>query len=486
MTEKWRIEITRHRGFAPKWYKNTYPEYGNRAQSGGMKNISLMDPSVLSPGPGVTTLTAGDETGAVTTLLKGILGQAVASNVSYGVGGAKLYKFSATAVTNAGDWPHTIDKATVTGETGEDVCHYQGKLLYSYNHSGSAGDIGMFDLASTFNDVYWTTTLAGTALADVVHQMIHGGDDVVYITNGQHIANLNGTTDNAQALDFWQNSIVASLTWNYNRVVAAVNRPAITGANVNQSAVYKWNGYSSSWEGDPIEVNGRIGALFTKNGITYIWWETFSEDGGIILVFGVVAGTRVEPIATFSGSLPLYYQVGEIGNYIVWMSGEKMFCYGPVDGEIPVDLFYLMTPVNTNTIGGIAAPFGEMMIASYNGATAYDLQKENNYAVDSNYQTIQFPTSGEHAKSIVDTIIMNFDKLATGARVNLTITDNQGTSLWTDTLSFAVDGAITKKVFHPRVTGENFNLKYDHSNGSASNPIKIRSTIIKGRNILST
>ena len=484
--EKWRIEIPRHRGFAPKWFENTYPEYGNKAQAGNMKNVSLMDPSVLSPGPGVATLTDGDEAGAVTTLLKGILRQAVATNVSYGIGGAKLYKFSATAVTNAGDWPHTIDKAAVTGELGEDVCHYQGKLLYSYNHSGSAGDIGMFDLTSTFDDDYWTATLAGTALSDAVHQMIHGGDDVVYITNGQYIANLNGTTENHQALDFWQNAVAASLTWNYNRVVAAVNRPAITGANVNQSAVYKWNGYSSSWEGDPIEVNGRIGALFTKNGLTYIWWETFMEDGSTVLVFGIVAGSTVEPIATFSGSLPLYYQVGEIGNYVVWMSAEKMFCYGPLDGELPVDLTYLMTPTNTNTIGGIAAPFGEIMIASFNGTAAYDLQKESGYAVDSYYQTMQFPTSGRHAKSIVDTIIMNVDVLATGGRVDLTLTDNKGTSLWTDSLSFATDGAVTKKIFHPRATGENFNLKYDHTNGSATNPIKIRSTIIEGRNIPST
>src|SRR3990167_2699062 len=235
MSSNWEIKINRHRGFSDKYYENSYSSFGDKGQANDMRNISLFDPNLIVPGPGMTALTGGTQAGAVTTLIKGILRKARTTNEAYGVGGAKLYKFSATAVTNAGDWPHTIDKTAVTGEDGEDVLHYKGGLLYSYNHSGSAGDIGRDDLSSTFDDDYWTATLAGSALASNPHQMILGGDDIAYIANGQYIASLDGTTDNAQALDFPQNSVVNTLTWNYNRVIIGVNNPNISGANINSS-----------------------------------------------------------------------------------------------------------------------------------------------------------------------------------------------------------------------------------------------------------
>lgn len=475
------IEILRHRGFCPKYYENSYPSYGSKEQAGDMKNMSLLDPSVLCPGKRITDLTNGNQAGAITTLIKGILRMAVASGISYGVGGAKLYKFSATSVTNAGDWPHTIDKGAVTGEDGEDVSHYQGKLFYSYNHSGSAGDIGMYDLGSTFDDDYWTAAISGGALQSGPHQLINGGDDVMYIANGLYIGYLDGATPNAQGLDFWQNSVVASLTWNYNRVLAAVNRPNISGVNVNQSAIYKWDGFSDTWDGDPVEVNGRIGALFTKNGITYVWYEAFL-DGAVRLIFGILSGGSIQPIRTFSGTLPAYYQVGEMGDYIVWLSGEKMLAYGPVASEVPVDLFYYTSAKYSTAVGGLALPFGEIMIASTDN-TNYSLGKEDTYATDANYKTMLFQASGKDQKSIVDNLIVNVDQLATGAQMDLTLKDNKGTSLWTGSISYAGDGAVTKKVFHPRAKGENIRLEYDHSNGSATNPVKVRQAFIKGRNI---
>ena len=67
---------------------------------------------------------------------------------------------------------------------------------------------------------------------------------------------------------------------------------------------------------------------------------------------------------------------------------------------------YLMTSKYTTNVGGIAAPFGEMMIASDNG-TNYSLGKESGYATASNYYTLLFSTSGVDAKSIADTIAIN-------------------------------------------------------------------------------
>ena len=138
-------------GFSPAWYKETYPSYGNKNHAGAMVNIDMTNPGYIQQGPGLANLTNGTQAGVVTTLIKGILDKAVASDTTYAIGGALLHKISSTTVASGGSpsWPRTIDKAAVTGEDGEDVTEYKGNLYYSYNHSGSAGDIGKYDLAST-------------------------------------------------------------------------------------------------------------------------------------------------------------------------------------------------------------------------------------------------------------------------------------------------------------------------------------------------
>lgn len=485
--KEWTIEIDRHRGFAPRYFEGSYPSYGNKSgqsQAGAMQNMSLLDPSVLKPGPGTAELTNGDQGGVVTTLIKGIIRHAISSDVAYGIGGAKLYKFSASTVNSGGSpsWPRTIDKSVVTAESGEDVAYYQGSLYYSYGHSGSAGDMGKYDLSTTFDDDYYSASATGGAdLQDGPHQLLVGGDDILYIANGRFIASLDGSTASPQALDFWQNSIVNSITWNYNRVIAAVNRPNITGANQNQSAIYRWNGYSSSWEGDPVEISGRIGALYTKNGITYVWHENF-EGGTARLVFGYINGGSVVPLRTFSGSLPLYYQVGEYFDYIAWLSSGRLYLYGPVSGEMPVDMFQFMSPQYTANAGGIASPFGTMLISSNDGSN-YSLEKESGYAVSATYKTLLHETSLDGLHSYVGKIEFQFDQLASGARVDVSLVDNKGTTIWSETISHTAHGTATKAVFYPAAQGENMRLQYDHASGSASNPVNIRKVKINGKNI---
>lgn len=57
-----------------------------------------------------------------------------------------------------------------------------------------------------------TTPTGFAALQSGPHQMIVGGDDVMYITNGIYIAYLDGTTFEPQGLDFFTDSQVVSIT----------------------------------------------------------------------------------------------------------------------------------------------------------------------------------------------------------------------------------------------------------------------------------
>lgn len=467
-------------GFAPKWYENSYPSYGNKNHAGNMRNIDLTDPSVMTQGRGVADLTNGTQAGAITTLVKGMT-NAVTSNIAYGVGGAKLQQFSATAVTNEGSFPHTIDKAAVTGEDGEDVLHYKGALYYSYNHSGSTGDVGKFDLSSTFDDDFMSTTTGGAALQDAPHQMIMGGDDVMYIANGIYISKYNGTTFTEDALDFWDDSEVSSITWNHNRVIAAVNRPNLSGTNANQSAVYTWTGYDDSWEGDPIEVNGRIGALFTKNGITYIWYESF-KGSSVRNTFGYLSGGRVIPLTTFAGSLPLYYQVGERDDYIVWLSDNRVYSYGSLSGEA-VTFSQYMSSVRA-TGGGLATPFGEIIVAS-TASTNYNLSKESGYATDAYWYTMMFNVSTGQQLWQIDSIVIWTEEMSANAKLDTTLRYNAGVSNQAlDQIAYAASKPtrhIIGKSNLPRV--EDFRLELAYANGNSTNPVKIKQIEISGHPI---
>ena len=128
-------------GFAPGYFLDTYPVVGNKNMAGKMQNIDISSPVGMTQGPGLAALTNGTQAGAVTTLIKHILNTPSADSVTWGIGGSKLYKITPTTVTNDVTYPHTINKAVVTGEDGESTAKLGDYLYYFYNHSGGAGDI---------------------------------------------------------------------------------------------------------------------------------------------------------------------------------------------------------------------------------------------------------------------------------------------------------------------------------------------------------
>ena len=114
------IDLISLGGYAPVYWKSDYPRYGNKNHAGRMENVDMKSPDSITQAPALAILTAGDEDGAITTLVKRIMQTAESLNVTYAVGGNKIQKLSSTAVTNTGSFPATIDKGGVTGEDAED------------------------------------------------------------------------------------------------------------------------------------------------------------------------------------------------------------------------------------------------------------------------------------------------------------------------------------------------------------------------------
>ena len=278
-------------GFAPAYWENSLGSFGNKNQARAMTNIDMVDPTGFKQGPGLSTLTAGTETGAVTTLIKHILSIPPSSGTSYAIGGNLLHEISSSAVTNAGNFPHTIDKAVVTAEDGESISVINGVLYYFYNHSGSAGDIGSFNLTATFDDDWGSTTPTGAAaLEDAPHPSVVGNDNVMYFGNGRYCGYYDpdtgaGGTLSADEFDTPEGGEVVDVRYLNSRVWIAVNSPNISGNNNSTAIIYAWGGVGfSSWDDFPNpRFQGKIGALYPFGSRMFVWYQEIGSQVDINL-----------------------------------------------------------------------------------------------------------------------------------------------------------------------------------------------------------
>jgi len=361
--EVWSIVLDKFNGFCPAYFDNAYHYFGNKSQASDMTEVNLIDPNVLTQGPKMTALTGGTQAGELgSVLITSILKHAVSANVSFATGADKVFKITNTAVSN-GSFPLTLNAGTANVST--DILYYNSKVYVFWNDTGVDGDIAQITLPSTIDPNWGSTTPATGAaqLEDAPHYGIVGGDNAMCVTNAQYIAKYKASTDTliVHALDFWADSQAVSITWNGNRYKIAVNRPNVSGSNFNLSGIYSWNGISSSWEGDPIEVNGEIGALYTKNGTTYVWWKDGISTGGYN--FGYIEGLRLEKIRRYKGSLPNQAQVSEYEGFIGWISSNKLVLWGARDTYDNVRMFEYAAGTHA-TVGTWGAPFGTVIISS--------------------------------------------------------------------------------------------------------------------------
>lgn len=470
-----------HGGLAPRFYENSFPTFGNKNNAGKMLNCDLTNANYIQQGAGLATLTDGTQATAVTTLIKGMTDYAVTDGVAYGVGGAKLYKFSNTAVTNAGAFPHTIDKGTVTGEDGEDVALYQNNLYYTYNHSGTAGDVGKYDLSSTFDDDWGSTTPTNFAAlqGSVPHQIsISTNEAVMYISNGKYVASYDGTTNtfNDQALDFGTGMVIQSIKWVNNRLWIAINKTSLTGSNKNRASLFVWDGTTAQPETE-IVLSGTVGGLYVKNSVLYLFYQDVTNTGGYKLAY--VNGTQIVDLANYTGDLPEYYQITEYKDFIIWNSNGDLYAWGSGDKELPVR-FFQIADAGFSTAGGIACPFGTPIVAS-NETTSYKLAKWSGYDTNSYWKSLMFDITGTGKTSAVESIRVNFEQLESGAYVTLNLVNNRGVTIHTEVISYARLGAVTTH-FIP-LNGkiqENFRVEFNYTGGSTSATVKIKSVRIKG------
>src|SRR3990167_6759101 len=170
-----------HAGYSPLAFNNNLTEFGSSGHASVMQNIDVINGEYLTQGPALTNLTNGTQVGVVTEQIQFIMDKAVANDVSYAIGTTKLFKLSSTAVTNDGTFPHTITSCA----EGESIQVLKGSLYYFYN-TASAGDIGKYDLSSTFDDDWGSTVPSGfEALQNAPHPS-DKKEDIMVFGNGRY------------------------------------------------------------------------------------------------------------------------------------------------------------------------------------------------------------------------------------------------------------------------------------------------------------
>ena len=249
--------------YSHAYWKCGYPHLGNKNQASSMKNIDATYSGYITQGPKLSALANQN---VVLTLVKKIMQIVVSDDMVFGAGGNKIYKLSSSQVYSGSGFPHTIDATDKTGEDAQDVIEYKGKIYTTFNFTGGGG-VSQLTLANSFNDDFDLT------LENAVHQACVGGTDgILAITNKDKIATYNGTIFTPDTFDInSDDSELVSIVWNLNYFWLAANEPNITGSNRCKGKIYVWDGNSEKWS-NSIPVKGKIGTLFEKNNVVYVFY----------------------------------------------------------------------------------------------------------------------------------------------------------------------------------------------------------------------
>lgn len=472
-------------GLCKQYWKSDYATYGNKNQANAMRNMDLRNPNNITPGPSRQRLTNGDESSVIGTLALRIMSRAFAANETYGMAGRNIIKLTPTTVTV----DHAITDFTTV--KGKDITEYGDELYYVFDHSTHA-TLGKRDSALTYDDDFMERSTGSTTgtfqlTLNVPHKLLVGGDDILYIADGNKVSSYDRSSDIgvATAIDLPTDAVITDIEWNNKKLIITVDWPNLTGSNRTIQKIFIWNTVDSSWDDDVPQVR-RSGALYTKEGITFVFYEDITSDGGGRL--GYFDGATIKELCQFNGGLPKFYQVDEKDGFICWVSTvgseDLIFCWGSGDPGLSARVFQLMKGKYT-TLGAMGLPFGSLIVASENGAGRYDISKEAGYDSDSYFYGMSYPVSLDEKNAVIRKLTIDFNQLQVGAQTVVKLRNSAGTQLFRGTLSYGRLGRKTKKIYLMSKRAEDCRLEIDNTNGFSSTTtiVLVKKVIISGYSV---
>jgi hypothetical protein len=301
--------------------------------------------------------------------------------------------------------------------------------------------------------------------------------------NGRYVGTYIGNTDTltVDKLDFGTGSEVADVLFGNNQWYLAVNSGTVSR---RKGQIYLWDaGALETVLADETGVGVQeIGFITLINGVVWLAYKDETESGFAI---GYISGRQIVQMARYTGTLPTFKQKTLYRGMIMFLSSGLVWTAGAIVPELPFQLSQIASG-KYNTLGAMGSPFGIPLIGSTNNDGSFSLAKLVNYTVDSSWDSIVFTISKGKYKGFIDEIIVLTNKLEAGASASLTIKIDQasGTS---DAKVISTTGK-SRHYFSNFGIGqiEDFKISLDFSNGSVTNPVKIRSIIINGHFVENT
>jgi len=470
-----------HHGQSPALHLDSLTEVGGGGHYSVATNVDVLVPNLLSQGPGLADLTNGTQAGVVSELINFVMDRPAASDSTYGIGPTKLFQISSSAVSSGGtpSWPRTITGAA----DGESCIEFGGKLYYFYNKS-SGGDIGTYDLSTTFDDDWGSTVPTGAAALQKAPHPVAKKEDIMIFGNGRYAGIfINSTTTiDMTKLDFGANTEIADVAFHANQWWIGVNEGITTGTNRTHASLYLYDGAAlSSILFDEVGVGvQQIGFILPLNGVMYVCWKDLSGAN----VIGYVSGRSVKPLGYFSGNLPTYEKKTLYKNFIIFESSGLIYAAGSATPDFPFALSQLADG-GYATCGALAAPFGTPLIASTDGGSNHRLAKFSAIDTACTWKSVIIPLLSGRAYGFIDDITVITNNLGASASCSMTIEADQA-----QTTSSAMTITTTSKRRHAFTSKdtslgkiEDFRVALDWSGGDTTNPVKIRKVMVRGHYI---
>ena len=300
---------------------------------------------------------------------------------------------------------------------------------------------------------WWTNTLGKAALtAGVPHKIIEF-QGKLYIIDGNKLHETNGVTGTFAKLTLPTGFILTDITVFNNKIVLVATMSS-TGSTWNTATkMYIWDGYSSSWN-DEINLNEKVLTMKVCNGTLYCF-------GYYSLNY--FTGSGIKKIKRIEAD-PNWHQVAIKNSKIYFLSFYGIACYDPEFDSLTTPV--VLSSSDVAKIKALIIGYSDYIDYSFETNKFYNA-KINSLGGTFNSNLYTFPDSVYIRK----VKIIYSTPLTSGCTNTITLTEESG-RYYQFTSSYAVDGAIVKKVENPDFQCENFQLSIPFSVSTANKPIR--------------
>lgn len=362
------------------------------------------EPGYIMPGFEPTNSTNSSVVDGVLT------GSAQVGSVAYPVGGTKVHEMTVTngGLTNAGSFPHVVTPhgGHTTPVAQDAVIYYIGStryLFYSWKDSVD-GDIGRFDLTSTFDDDWVSTVPAsGAVLGLNTHPLIVNNRDMLLVGDGNIVRQLDGQTGangtwSAVRFSLPKDYVITSFskTANYTVIFAYRSSGEVSGTfNRSECTAFFWDELSDNpTYRTPIEGN-YINGGFTFQGAPgcFVQGRTAGIAGNKISKMMIGGPSGFKPFAHFIHDIPGHGGVETFDSSIMWNSDGEIYRYGSSIPGLAPSLNHISKLDGTTGEGICRNFFGNTFMASAGTTTSGGSQRlAGSYYPGSFFTTLAHPS----------------------------------------------------------------------------------------------